>query len=72
MSQWTHILNREEIAARHALTARLDPAFAARERAFYETRTKAQLETLASQAWDCNSPTGYQMARSYAALASAV
>ena len=71
MSPWNHILTREEITARHALTAKLDLAFANRERKFYETRTKAQLGTLASQAWNCNSPDGYQLARSYAALAGA-
>ena len=67
MSAWNQILTSEEIAAHYALTAKIDPSFAARDRAFYESRTALQLSTLAAQAWDCCEPTSYQMARSYAA-----
>ena len=67
-SQWSHILTPAELEAHHALTASIDPRFAAGERAFYEGRTANQLRVLAAQAWDCCEPTGYQMARSYAAL----
>jgi hypothetical protein len=66
-SQWSHILNRQEIDAYHSLTASIDPSFAAKDRAFYESRTDAQLDTLAAQAWNSNQPTPYQLARSYRA-----
>lgn len=68
MNQWHTLLTRAELEARHALTASLDPRFAAGERAFYESRSKAQLACLAAGAWDANEPTAYQLARSYAAL----
>lgn len=68
-SAWNTILTATALDARHALTASLDPRFAKEERAFYESRTSAQLRALAAQAWDCCDPTGYQMAQSYAALA---
>lgn len=67
-SPWAHILSPAEIDAHHALTASIDPRFAATDRAFYESRTGAQLANLAAGAWNCNDPTGYQVARSYAAL----
>lgn len=69
MSQWTDILDRDALAARKALTASLDPRFAREEEAFYLGRTKAQLEAHAHQAWLACDPDGYQLARSYAALA---
>lgn len=68
-SQWTDILSTAELDAHYALTASLDPRFAAGERAFYESRTASQLRVLTAQTWNCNEPTGYQLARSYAALA---
>lgn len=69
MSQWSHILSRAELEAHYALTASLDPRFAADERTFYEGRSFNQLNALSAQAWDCNEPTAYQLARSYASLA---
>lgn len=71
MSQWSVVLSGAQLDALHALTASLDPRFAAGERAFYLSRTPAQLRTLAVQAWDANEPTTYQLARSYAATARA-
>lgn len=68
MSQWSHILTAAELHAHYTLTAKLDPAFAASERAYYETRTLNQLRALAAQAWECCTPTAYQLARSHAAL----
>lgn len=68
MSQWSQILTTAEINAYHALTASLDPAFAAKERAWYESRTVNQLKSSAAQAWDWNHPTAYQLAKSYLAL----
>ncbi len=68
MSQWSHILSASELDSFHALTASLDPAFADSERAFYLSRTKAQLGSLAAGAWYANEPTGYQLARSYLAM----
>jgi len=70
MSKWSHVLTRQEIDAYHALTASIDRSFAAGERAFYEARSMAQLDTLARQAWNCCEPDAYQLARSYAALAA--
>jgi hypothetical protein len=68
-SQWNIILNRSELDAHFARTASIDPRFAAQERYFYESRRPSQLRVLEAQAWDCCDPTGYQMARSYLALA---
>lgn len=45
-----------------------DPSFAKGEREYYESRTRNELLALAQQAWNCNSPTQYQLARSYMAL----
>jgi len=66
-SQWNTILDQAGLDAHYALTAQLDPAFAQREREFYNTRTVNQLRVLKDQAWLCNEPTGYQMAASYLA-----
>lgn len=71
MSQWTHIMTPDEIDAHHAMTASLDPRFARCEREFYESRTADQLATLVAQEWQSNCPTGYQLARSYAAKLAA-
>lgn len=68
MNQWSDILTSAQIEASHAATAKLDPAFAKRDREFYRVQTANQLRALAAQAWNCNSPTAYQMARSYLAL----
>ena len=70
-SAWNAILTAAELDAHYALTASLDPRFAQAERGWYESRTINQLRVLAAQAWDCNEPTCYQMARSYLALAVA-
>lgn len=69
---WNTVLTRAEIDASHALTAKLDPAFAARDRAWYASRTANQLSALASGAWNCNDSTTYQMARSYLCTAQLV
>jgi hypothetical protein len=68
MSQWTDILTAREMAESRALTARLDPAFATAQHAFYTTRSASELRALAQQAWLTNDPTQYQVARSYLAL----
>jgi len=68
MSQWSKILSPAEIEASHARTAALDPAFAARDRAFYQSRTINELRALAVGSWNCNNATGYQMAQSYGAM----
>ena len=68
MNHWNTIQTAAEIEARFADIAKLDMNFAAKERAFYSTRTLAQLRVLAAQAWDCNSSESYMLARSFAAL----
>lgn len=65
---WNHIFTKAELEARYALTQRLDPAFAARERAFWESCPAHRLASLAAGAWTANDRDTYQMARSYAAL----
>ena len=67
-NQWHHILTADELTSSYALTAKLDPAFAAQARAFYDSRSAAQLDVLAAQAWNGNNPTSYQLARSHRAL----
>lgn len=67
-SQWSQILTSEELQVQNDRTASIDPRYARRSRAFYESRTLSQLKVLAAQAWDCNEPGVYQLARSYAAL----
>lgn len=66
--KWTDLMSAEQIEAMHALTASLDPRFAAGNRKFYETRSANQLRVLSRQAWDCNEPDAYCLARSYLAL----
>lgn len=65
---WTHIMPSQEIAAYHGLTARIDPAFATRERLFFEALTAAQCDSLAAGYWLTNESDRYQLARSYAAI----
>lgn len=65
---WVHILSQAEIDLRHTLRASIDPRFATADRAFYESRTAAQLQGIAAGAWNCNDSTTYQMARSYLTL----
>ena len=65
---WYHILSKRALEERHALTARLDPAFAAASRAFWEARTAIELSTIAAGAWYANDSDTYQLARSYLAL----
>lgn len=67
-SRWTHILSPDEIKAYHALTASLDPAYAARERAQYEAMTAADLRAAMHRAWLCNEDCRFQLARSYLAM----
>jgi hypothetical protein len=65
--QWSHVLSSAELDTHYALTASLDPSFAQKQRQFYESRSKAELSALMHQAWLCNEPTSYQLARSHAA-----
>lgn len=67
MSDWQTILTPEEIDAYHRMTAIIDPAFAAQDRAWYQARTANQLRALASESWNCNEGGAYQLARSYLA-----
>lgn len=68
MTHWTHLMTAAEIEERHALTARIDPAYAEREQQFYSSRTVPQLDVIAAQAWRADELDYYQLARSYAAL----
>lgn len=68
MSKWTEILTPDEIAAYHALTASLDPRFAADEKAQYENWSANDLRAAMHRAWLCNEDCRYQLARSYLAL----
>ena len=67
---WTEILSYEQITAKNAETAKLDPAFVTRSIAFWSSRTIKQLQTLKSQAWYANDSEQYQMARSYLRLSA--
>lgn len=69
MSPWIDLLTPADIAKRRALTASLDPRFAASEQAFWESRSVPELRTIAAGAWLANNPDSYQMARSLIALA---
>lgn len=71
MDAWKDILTVDQIVERHELTAKIDPSFARDEREFWETRIPFQLRAMVAQAWDCNDPSQYQLARSYAALRAA-
>jgi hypothetical protein len=71
MNTWTDILTADQLAAKYAFTATLDPRFAAEDRKFWESRTVAQLHGLKAGAWNCNEGETYQKARSYLALAGA-
>ena len=67
---WT-AYTAEQIGDYHRRTERLDPAFAQREREYYSTRTVAQLEDLARQAWLCNQDCRHALAMGYLALIQA-
>lgn len=67
VSLWVKIINAAEIAAYHAMTAKIDPRFAKSEAAFYASCTANRLRVLIAQAWDCNDSTAYMVARSYLA-----
>lgn len=69
LSQWATILDRSQLEAHFNLTASIDQAFAKAERTFYSSRTRDQLNAIATRAWHCNEPTMYQLAMSFAALA---
>jgi hypothetical protein len=69
MSQWNEILTAEQLAAHYAMTGKIDTRFAMSEQEFYSTRSIAQLRALSCGAWTANDAYGYQMARSYLALA---
>lgn len=71
MSQWSHVLNAAEIAARFTLTASLDPRFARSQREWYETRTASELRSAMNGAWNANDSDGYQLARSFLAMKEA-
>lgn len=66
-SPWTTLLTAADLDARYALTASLDPAFARREREFYESRSANQLRALRTQAWNCSEGDAYQLAQTYLA-----
>jgi hypothetical protein len=68
MSQWSKILTPAEIDAYHALIARLDAAFATGDRKWWMSRTADELRAEAAASWNANTPTTYQLARSYLAM----
>lgn len=67
MSQWTEILSPAQLDEHYDRAAALDPVFARKQRAFYESRGDEQLRAIAAGAWQSNSPETYQLARSYLA-----
>lgn len=67
-SPWTAILTAEQIDARFAAMAIVDPRMARESKAWWATRTPAQLRTLKAGAWDSNQSEQYQLAASYLAL----
>jgi hypothetical protein len=68
MSKWTDILTEQQLEERYATTANLDPYFAYSQRVFWESRTIAQLNAIATQAWLSNDAELFQMARSYISI----
>jgi hypothetical protein len=68
---WSTIPTDADIDAAHALTVSLDPRFAREARAFWESRTAAQLCAARAQAWDCCEPEPYAKARYYLARLAA-
>lgn len=68
MSLWNTTLTADELDARWARMAALDAAFSAQARSFWESRTPAQLDALAHQAWLTNDDEQHMVARSYRAI----
>lgn len=68
MSLWNTMLTADELDAHWERVAGLDAAFAARARAFWESRTPNQLDALAHQAWLTNDSEQNMLARSYRAI----
>lgn len=71
MSQWSEILSAEQLEAKYAATAKLDPRFAQKSKAFWEIQSVNSLRAHMAGAWTANDAEGYQMARSYLALQGA-
>ncbi len=65
--KWDTVLTPAGIDAYHVLTEALDPAFAHKERKWYESRDHDELAALAKGAWDSNNKTTYVLAKSYIA-----
>jgi hypothetical protein len=68
VSLWNTILTADELDARWARMAALDAAFAARAKDFWKSRTPAQLDALADQAWLTSDDEQHMVARSYRAI----
>lgn len=67
MSRWTDILSPAQLDEHYAHVAALDPVFARKQRAFYESRGDEQLRAIVAGAWQANDAETYQLARSYLA-----
>jgi hypothetical protein len=68
--EWNTVLTAAQIEEYLTTMAKLDPAFAANSRKFWETRTPDQLRVIRVQAWDYNGRENYVLANSYLALAA--
>jgi hypothetical protein len=68
VNRFATILSPADIAAQHALTMRLDPAFARTSLAWWQGRTESQLRSLRSGAWFANDGETFQLASSYLAI----
>lgn len=65
MSQWSEVLNENQIEERFKLTSSIDASFAVKQKEFYESRSESELRSLAVGCWNANDADGYQLAKSY-------
>lgn len=68
--EWNTVATETQLKDYHNMTAKIDYAFAQKEKAFYKSRTVNDLKSLARQAWNCNQVDSYVLANSYLALIS--
>lgn len=66
--QFNDILSADQLLAYFRAMHVLDPAMARKSLDWYRTKTRAQLEEAASQAWYANEREAYVLAKSFAAL----
>lgn len=67
-SNWTGPYTIDRANELHALTRRVDPAFARQSEEWWQSRTRGQLLAERANRWNCNDGDGYMLANCYLTL----